>query len=103
MKKDFYKLYKARCSGKYPNYENSMLLHCCEHCQVKSSVQMCLQTISSGVLSSDGHLKPACVCKFNLGSLHLILKIVITTLIRLWFVLTVGMNHISEHLNEYIL
>ena len=34
---------------------------------------MCLQTISSGVLSSDGHLKPAFVCK-----LHVILKIVIT-------------------------
>ena len=46
---------------------------------------MCLQTISSGVLSSDGHLKPACVCKFNLESLHVILEIVITTLIRLQF------------------
>ena len=33
-------------------------------------LQMCLQTISSSVLSSDGHLKAACVCKFNLGSLH---------------------------------
>ena len=44
---------------------------------------MCLETISSSVLSSDGHLKPVCVCKFNLGSLHVILKIVITTLIRL--------------------
>ena len=44
---------------------------------------MCLQTISSSVLSNDGHLKPACVCKFNLGSLHVILKIVTTTLIRL--------------------
>ena len=65
-KKDFYKIYKAGCSGKYPNYENSM----------------CLQTISSSILSSDGHLKPACVCKFNLGSLHLISKIVITALIR---------------------
>ena len=38
---------------------------------------MCLQTISSSVLSSDGHLKPVCVCKFNLGSLHVIMKIVI--------------------------
>ena len=43
-------------------------------------LQMCLQTISSSVLSSDGHLKPACVCKFNLGSLSVIMKIVITTL-----------------------
>ena len=75
MKKGFYKIYKAGCSGKYPSYENSMLLHCCEHCQVKSSV--------TDVFTSDGHLKPACVCKFNLGSLHVILKIVITTLIRL--------------------
>ena len=47
-------------------------------------LQMCLQTISSSVLSSDGHnLKPACVCEFNLGSLYVIMKIVITTLIRL--------------------
>ena len=46
-------------------------------------LQMCLQTIFSSVLSSDGHLKPACVCKFNLGSLYVIMKIVITTLIRL--------------------
>ena len=44
-------------------------------------LQMCLQTISSSVLSSDGHLKPA--CKFNLGSLYVIMKIVITALIRL--------------------
>ena len=36
---------------------------------------MCLQTISSSVLSSDGHLKTAFVCK-----LHVILKIVITSL-----------------------
>ena len=35
---NFYKIYKAGCSGKYPNYENSMLHHCCEHCQVKCSV-----------------------------------------------------------------
>ena len=84
MKTDFYKIYKTGCSGKYPNYENSVLHHCCEHCQVKSIVlQTCLQTISSSVLSSDGHLKPACVWKFNLGSLHVIMKIVITTLIRL--------------------
>ena len=33
-------------------------------------LKMCLQTVSSSVLSSDGHLKPACVCKFNLGSLN---------------------------------
>ena len=48
-------------------------------------LQMCLQTISSSGLSSDGQFKPACVCKFNLGSLQLyvIMKIVVTTLIRL--------------------
>ena len=46
MKTDFYKIYKSGCSGKYSNYENSMLHHCCEQCQVKSIVlQMCLQTI----------------------------------------------------------
>ena len=85
MEKDFYKIFKAGCSGKYPNYENSMLLHCCEHCQViKSSVtDVFTNYFLCSVLSSEGHLKPACVCKFNLGSLHVILKIVITTLIRL--------------------
>ena len=36
-------------------------------------LQMCLQTTSS-VLSSDGLLKPIRVCKFNLGSLHIINK-----------------------------
>ena len=50
----------------------------CEHCQVKSSVTgVITNLISSSVLSSDGHLKPACVCKFNLGSLHVIMKTVI--------------------------
>ena len=49
--------------------------------KLKVVLQMCLQTISSSVLSCDGHLKP--VCKFNLGSLYVIMKIVITTLIRL--------------------
>ena len=38
MKKDVYKIYKAGCSGKYPNYKNSMLFHCFEHCKVNSSV-----------------------------------------------------------------
>ena len=33
-----------------------------------------LQTISC-VLSSDGPLEPVCVCKFNLGSLHITMKI----------------------------
>ena len=56
MKTDFYTTYKAGCSGKYPNYENLMLHHGCEHCQVKNSVTDVLQTISS-VLSSDGHLR----------------------------------------------
>ena len=49
--------------------------------KLKVVLQMCLQTISSSVLSCDGHLKP--VCKFNLGTLYVIMKIVITTLIRL--------------------
>ena len=33
-------------------------------------LQMCLQTISSSVLSSDSHLNTACILsKFNLGSI----------------------------------
>ena len=52
--------------------------------KLKVVLQMCLQTISS-VLSSDGHLKPVCVsiAKFNLGSLHIIMNIVIRSLFRL--------------------
>ena len=63
MKTDFYKRYKAACTGKYPNYEN-LLHHCCENCQVfiMYVLQKYLETISS-VLSSDGHLKSVCVCK----------------------------------------
>ena len=76
MKTDFYKRYKAGCAGKYPNYENLMLHHCCE---LRVVLQMCLQTISS-VLSSDDHLKPVYVCEFNLGSLHITMNIVITAL-----------------------
>ena len=61
-------------------------------------LQMCLQTISS-VLSSDGRLKPVCVCQFNLGSLHIIMNTVITALQVAGFCyLTVGINDISEHL-----
>ena len=65
-------------------------------------LQMCLQTISP-VLSSDGHLKPIGVCKFNLGSFHIIMNIVITLQVAGLCYLTVGMNHISEQLNEYLL
>ena len=65
-------------------------------------LQMCLQTISS-ILSSDGHLKPTRVCQFNLGSLHIIMNIVITLWVAGLCYLTVGMNHISEQLNEYLL
>ena len=64
MKTDFYKRYKAGCSGKYPNYEN-LLHHCCEHCQVNNNV--CVTEVfrnNLSVLSSDGHLKAVCVCKF---------------------------------------
>ena len=63
MKTDFYKRYKAGCSGKYPNYEN-LLHHCCEHCQVDNNVHVTeVFTTISSVLSSDGHLKPVCVRK----------------------------------------
>ena len=54
-------------------------------------LQICLQTISS-VLSSDGHLKPACVYKLNLGSLHNDEHCDHNSL-----------GYISEHLNEHIL
>ena len=60
MKTDFYKRYKAGCSGQYPNYEN-LLHHCYEHCQVNNNV--CVTETISSVLSSDGHLKPVCICK----------------------------------------
>ena len=77
MKTDFYKRYKAGCSRKYPNYEN-LLHHCCEHCKliIMYVLQKYLQTISS-VLSSDGHLKPVCVCNVTL---HITMNIVITAL-----------------------
>ena len=84
MKTDFYKIYKVGCAQ-----ENIQIMktQCCiivvRIAKLRVVLQMCLQTIFSSVLSSDGHLKPACVCKFNLGSLHVIMKIVITTLIRL--------------------
>ena len=64
MKTDFYKRYKAGCSG------NIQIMKTC--CIIVVSIakliimyvlQKYLQTISS-VLSSDGHLKPVCVCKF---------------------------------------
>ena len=62
---------------------------------------MCLQTISSVLSISDSHLKPIDVCKFNLGSF--IMNIVITLQVAGLCYLTVGMNHISEQLNEYFL
>ena len=74
MRRDFYERYKAGRSEKYPNYEN-LLHHCYD--QVRVVLQMCLQTISS-VISSDGLLKPIGACKFNLGSLHIIMNTVIT-------------------------
>ena len=68
--------------------------------KLRIMIWMCLQTNSSSVLSSDGHLKPACVCKFNLGSLHVI---VITTLIRLQVCANCWYESYLKHLNEYIL
>ena len=63
---------------------------------------MCLQTISS-VLSGEGHFRLICVCKFNLGSLHIIMNIMITLYVAGLCYLTVGMNYISDQLNEYLL
>ena len=59
--------------------------------QMLSSVTGVLQTISS-VLSSVGHLRPVCVCEFNLGSLHMIMNIIAGLCY-----LAVSINHISEH------
>ena len=76
---------------------------CCIIVVIKLRVvlQICLQTISS-VLSSDGHLKPIGIRKFNLGSLHIIMNIVITlSVLSDLCHLTVGMNHISEQLNIF--
>ena len=57
-------------------------------------LQMCLQTISS-VLSNDGYLKLTLVCKFNLGSLHVIYEYCDHSLGCMFVLyLTVGMNHI---------
>ena len=81
MKNNVKKLFK--------NLENIQIMktRCCiivvSIAKLRVVLQMCLQTIFSSVLSSDGHLKPTCVCKFNLGSLYVIMKIVITALIRL--------------------
>ena len=74
MRTDFYKRYKAGCSEKYPNMKTCFIIVVSNFRVV---LQMCLQTVSS-VLSSDGHLKPIRVDKFNLGSLHTIMNIVIT-------------------------
>ena len=43
------------------------------------------------------------MCEFNLGSLHIIMNIMITLKVAGLCYLTVGMNHISEQLNEYLL
>ena len=55
-------------------------------------LQKYLETISS-VLSSDGHLKPVCVCKLAHNYEHSD-----HSSLGCRFVLTFGMNHISEHL-----
>ena len=54
-------------------------------------------------MSSGGHLKPIGVSEFNLGSLHIVMNIVITVQVAGLCYLTVGMNHISEKLNQYLL
>ena len=69
--------------------------------KLSAVLQMSLQTIST-VLSSDSHLKPIRVCKLNLRSLHIIMSIMITFQVAGLCYLTVGMNYISEQLNEYL-
>ena len=75
MRTDFYKRYKAGCSEKKIQIMKSSCIIVVSKLRVV--LQMCLQTISS-VISSDGNLKPTCVCKFNLRSLHIIMNVVIT-------------------------
>ena len=97
MRTDFYKRWLLR--------KNIQIMKTC--CTIVVSnlrvvVQICLKTISS-VLSSNGDLKPICVCKFNLGSLHIFMNIVITLQVAGLYYPTVSMNHISEQLSEYLL
>ena len=62
MKTDFYKSYKAGCSGKYPNHETCcIIVVSIAKLIIMYVLQKYLETISS-VLSSDSHLKPVCVC-----------------------------------------
>ena len=70
--------------------------------KLRVMLQMCLNAILF-VLSNDRHLKPIHIYKFNLGSLHIIMNIVITIYVAGLYYLTAGMNHISEQLNEYLL
>ena len=58
---------------------------------------MCLKTISF-LYSRDGHLKPIRVCKFNWGSLHITMNIVITLHVAGLCYLTTGVNHTPEQL-----
>ena len=70
MKTNFYKIYKAVAQENIQIMKTQCCIIVVSIAKLSVVLQMCLQTISSSVLSSDGHLKPACVCKFSLGSLH---------------------------------
>ena len=55
----------------------------CDTFQMRKYYQLTCHTLYCFSQNSDGQFKPACVCKFNLGNLYVIMKIVVTTLIRL--------------------
>ena len=55
----------------------------CDTFQMRKYYQLTCHTLYCFSQNSDGQFKPACVCKFNLGSLYVIMKIVVRTLIRL--------------------
>ena len=60
MKTDFYKIYNAGCSEKYPNYEN-LLRHCCNQVKCSASYR-CVYKLFQLFFQSHDHLKPIGLC-----------------------------------------
>ena len=98
MRTDFYERYKAGCSEKYPNYEN-LLHHCCE--QVKSSVTDVFTNYFMYSFKKWPFETNTCM-QVQLGKLALNYEYCDHSS-GCRFMLTVGMNHILEQLNEYLL
>ena len=75
MKTDFYKTYRAGWSRKYPKYENLMLHHCCEHCQVKGNL-LSRRKLSSNervlkIKKKTSHHQPQCAKWFSRYSISM--------------------------------